>query len=48
MIPLDTGYDEGGRWHKPGLSKSAWRGLLFALLFEVVVLLAGWLAWRMI
>ncbi len=46
MIPLDTGYDEGGRWHKPRLSGGAWRGLLFALLFEATVLLAGWLAWR--
>ena len=46
MIPLDTGYDEGGRWHKPTLPSGAGRGLLFALLFEVIILLAGWLAWR--
>lgn len=48
MIPLDTEYDEGGRWHKPKLPSGAWRGLLFALLFEAIILLAWWLAWRVI
>lgn len=34
--------------HKPKLPSGAWRGLIFALLFEAIILLAWWLAWRVI